>query len=560
MRLRLFQQRFVKAATAPGIDTAALSLPRGNGKSWLAARIVERVLSPGDTLFRPGTASVLCAASIEQARIVFRFAREALEPTGLYRFLDSHTRIGIIHRVTNTRLRVIGSNGKTAMGLVGCPWVIADEPGAWETNGGQLVHYAIETAKGRPGSPLRVVYIGTLAPAISGWWHELIADGSHGSTYVQALQCDHDKWDQWGEIRRCNPLTAISADFRRKLLEERDAARADTWLKARFLSYRLNVPTGDESTMLLTVDDWENMAARPVTARDGRPLVGVDLGGGRAWSAAVACWKSGRIEALACAPGIPSLDEQEKRDRVPKGTYRALVAKGGLQVAEGLRVQPPSELWRAIKNSWGTPETVICDRFRLGELQDCVNGTPLSPRVSRWSEAAFDIRSLRKLAADGPFTVAASSRPMLAASLSVALVKNNDQGNVQLSKKGSNNTARDDVVGKDRKFPICNDPKFLTLGLSLKAYQTVLLALPTERDRCADVQMGDQDVVEALSGPGRLEGGAVEAVRGESSDDPQLGRYRPTGPGSGRRCARVFAPSAGGPQAGTLQGNHRRPS
>ena len=35
--------------------------------------------------------------------------------------------------------------------------------------------------------------------------------------------------------------------------------------------------------------------------------------------------------------------------------------------------------------------------------------------------------------------------------------------------------------------------------------------------------MGDQDVVEALSGPGCLGGGAVEAVRGESSDAPQLG-------------------------------------
>ena len=33
-----------------------------------------------------------------------------------------------------------------------------------------------------------------------------------------------------------------------------------------------------------------------------------------------------------------------------------------------------------------------------------------------------------------------------------------------------------------------------------------------------------------------------EAVRGEPSDDPQLGRYRPTGPGSGGRCARVFRP------------------
>ena len=37
----------------------------------------------------PAPNAVLCAASIEQARIVFRFAREVLEPSGEYRFLDS---------------------------------------------------------------------------------------------------------------------------------------------------------------------------------------------------------------------------------------------------------------------------------------------------------------------------------------------------------------------------------------------------------------------------------------------------------------------------------------
>ena len=226
MNLRPFQRAFIQSATAPGIDTAALSLPRGNGKSWLAGHLVARILDSADALFRAGTESVLCAASIEQARIVFRFARETLEPSGEYRFLDSNTRIGITHRDTNTKLRVIGSNGKTAFGLVGCPWVVCDEPGAWETNGGTLLHDAIETAKGKPGSPLRALYIGTLAPAVSGWWHDMIADGARGTTYVQALRGDPERWDQWPEIRRVNPLTAISADFRRKLLEERDKARA----------------------------------------------------------------------------------------------------------------------------------------------------------------------------------------------------------------------------------------------------------------------------------------------------------------------------------------------
>ena len=231
--LKPFQRRFVRAATAPGIDTAALSLPRGNGKSWLAAHLVLRALTVDDALFVAGTESVLCGSRLEQARIVYRFARMELEPSGTYRFLGSDQRIGITEVETNTRLRVIGSNGRTAFGLVGCPLAIADEPGAWEVTGGTLLHDALSTAQGKPGSPLRVVYIGTLAPARSGWWHDLVAEDSHGSTYVQALQGDRERWDLWPEIRRCNPLTAISADFRRKLLEERDAARADSRLKAR---------------------------------------------------------------------------------------------------------------------------------------------------------------------------------------------------------------------------------------------------------------------------------------------------------------------------------------
>ena len=44
---------------------------------------------------------------------------------------------------------------------------------------------ALDTAIGKPGTDLRVVYIGTLAPShVAGWWHDLIQDGSGGSTYM----------------------------------------------------------------------------------------------------------------------------------------------------------------------------------------------------------------------------------------------------------------------------------------------------------------------------------------------------------------------------------------
>ena len=103
----------------------------------------------------------------------------------------------------------------------------------------------------------------------------------------------------------------------------------------------MNVPSGDESTVLLTVDDWERVCKRPDALPAGRPIVGLDLGGSRAWSAAVGLWRSGRIEAVAITPGIPNIAEQEKRDNVPSGVYSRLVDGGVLRVSTGLRVPPP---------------------------------------------------------------------------------------------------------------------------------------------------------------------------------------------------------------------------
>ena len=444
--LRAFQTRFVKGATAPGVDLGCLSIPRGNGKTWLSAHLLTRAMTTGDPLHVPGSEYLLCAASIEQARLCFRFVRQALEPVGGYRFTDSSTRCGITHTPSGTRLRVMSSSGKRAMGIVGCPLLVGDEPGAWETVGGELMHDAIQTAQGKPGSPLRVVLIGTLAPAKEGWWHSLIDGGTHGSAYVMALKGDREKWDQWPEIRRCNPLSNIDATFRRKLLEERDAARADSRLKARFLSYRLNAPTADEAEMLLTVDDWTRVCSRPVAVPAAKPIVGVDLGGGRAWSAAAAVWRSGRVEAIAVAPGIPDLGEQERRDRVPGGTYSKLAASGSLMLAEGLRVPKATMLIDMIRQRWGVPEVIVCDRFRLDDLRDTNPGCRILPRVSRWSESSADIRALRRMAKDGPLSCEKASKRLLTASLAAAMVANDDAGNARLIKRGSNNTARDDVA------------------------------------------------------------------------------------------------------------------
>ena len=118
-----------------------------------------------------------------------------------------------------------------------------------------------------------------------------------------------------------------------------------------------------------------------------------------------------------------------------------------LDVADGLRVQPPAQLWDSIVEKWGIPVRLICDRFRLGELLDAVGGAcRMEPRVTRWSEAAADIRALRKIFRDGPASLEDTARPLLMASLSAAYVKSDDQGNTRLVKRGKDNQARDDVA------------------------------------------------------------------------------------------------------------------
>ena len=440
--LRPFQQRFLRAAFAPDIDTAALSLPRGNGKSWLGGRLVADSLTPGSSLFVEGAENILVASSLEQARIVFRFARAALGESG-YRYLDSVTRIGVTHRASNTRLRVLSSDSKRALGIVGARLVVADEPGAWPTLGGQDLHDALETAQGK--NRMTVVYLGTIAPsAEGGWWPELVKSGDAPGVHVTVLQGQRETWDRWSTIRRCNPLIDVNPILRDRIKREREQARRDERLKARFLSMRLNLPTRADDVTLLTVDDWQRTLARTVPDRVGRPVVGVDLGMGRAWSAAVAVWRSGRVEARALAPGIPSLADQEKRDRVPSGTYRSLAAIGALTICEGLMVPPVEDLidilipWR--------PERVVCDRFRLPEFRDAMRfRMPIEARRTRWSESSFDIRALRKLAKDGPLSVERRSRGLLTASLSAATVRPDDGGSVRLTKR-SDNRARDDVA------------------------------------------------------------------------------------------------------------------
>ena len=60
-----FQSAFVEAIcrkdNPPAI--AALSCPRGSGKSWLAGQLIARSITPGDVLHEPNIQNILVSSS-----------------------------------------------------------------------------------------------------------------------------------------------------------------------------------------------------------------------------------------------------------------------------------------------------------------------------------------------------------------------------------------------------------------------------------------------------------------------------------------------------------------
>ena len=390
-----FQRRFIDEATKPDIDIAALSSPRAQGKSWIAGRLIASSLTPRTNYLWMALKIVWSVAVSTKHGFAFRFARQLLGEGSSYRYQDSAQRIAITHTKSGTRLRVLSSDPKRALGIVGARIVIGDEPGSWNTLAGESMYDALLTSIGK--NKMSLILMGTIAPALAeSWWPRLIADGSTDGVHVTLLQGDPESWDDWRTIVKCNPLVRVNTLLASTLKRELKEALRDSRLQARFKSYRLNLPTSDTSTVLVTTKEWDKVLGRQVPTPEGRPTVGLDCGSERSWSSAVAIYPNGYVTALALGPGIPDLTKQEQRDLVPNGTYTALASNGSLIVSEGKQVPDVAELIERIL-VW-RPTLITCDRFKIATVLDAVkNRCRVEPRVTRWSSASEDIRALRKI-------------------------------------------------------------------------------------------------------------------------------------------------------------------
>ena len=443
-----WQQRAVRGAFAPGVDTAAISVSRSNGKSTLFAAVADAHLR--GPVSEPREEVVICAASLTQARIIFEhvlaFGDGTYEQRSRYKLNNTEQKATLEDRRSGARVRAIGSDPRKAHGLAP-KIVLADEPAQWGPQAEAMLA-ALTTADGKLEGQ-RVIALGT-RPADPAHWFSRWLDGLADYSQVHAARPD-DPIFQRRTWKRANPSLDHLPALEGAIRAAAEKAKRDPATLASFRALKLNQGTSDtREAFVLEAERWA--AIEGDAPAEGEYVLGVDLGTTAAMSAAAAFWpKTGRLDAIALFPVLPSLAERGLRDGVG-GIYETMAARGELRQSGG-NVTRVGDLLEWALGRWGAPSLIVADRWREGELRDALTASSiprceLELRGQGFRDGAEDVRDFRKAAlTDGELVPLPSL--LLRSAMAEARTVADPAGNEKLSKStqgGRRVRARDDAV------------------------------------------------------------------------------------------------------------------
>ena len=446
-----WERRFVFGAFR-GPGDAGLSVARGNGKSALCAGLASAVVDPSGPLHGRRREVVCVAASFEQSRVIFEDVlaflgeRYDLEDRRTWRKQDTATRAWLEHRGSGARVRCIGSDPKTAHGLRPALALI-DEPAQHEPARRDRMLAAIRTGLGKvPNS--RLIALGT-RPADDGhWFARLLVSAPYSQVHAADMKAAPFRARTW---QTANPSLNHLPSLKAQIASEVADARRDPDAMAAFRALRLNMGTADVArSVLLDVERWTEAEALGAPDAAGGYVLGVDMGTSAAMSACAAYWRSGRLDAFACFPRIPSLAERGLSDGVGR-LYVTMAERGELLIA-GERISDPVEMLTEALGRWGPPAAVVCDRWRDAELRQaldtaCVPWCAVVVRGQGFKDGGEDVRDFRRAVLGGH--VAPVESLLLRSALSEARVASDPAGNSKLAKGsegGRRQRARDDAA------------------------------------------------------------------------------------------------------------------
>ena len=264
-----------------------------------------------------------------------------------WRVLRSEQVAVVEDRLTGAHYRAREASAGTLHGSAPA-LVVADEPAQWKPTQADRIYAALRSRLGKiPGA--RLLAIGTLPAGADHWFKRLL--DRNGVTYQAPADADPFNPATW---HAANPSLRYMPELLRTYEREAAEAAADSSLLPGFTALRLNMGTADvEVALLLEAGTWEGAEADLQPAPAGGYVLGVDLGGSAAMSAAAAYWwGAGRLDCFAYFAAVPDLEKRGRRDAV--GTlYQDMHKRGELYLQDG-RVVAPGELIRRAVARWGT--------------------------------------------------------------------------------------------------------------------------------------------------------------------------------------------------------------
>ena len=441
-----WERQFLTGAFAPDVQTAALSIARGNGKTTLLAAVAAAATA--GPLAQPRSEVVIVASSLNQAKILWDSALAFLDPViqedrKAWSITNAPQKAVAVNKQNGVTLRAIGSDPKRAHGLAPA-LVLCDEPAQWLESTSDKMLAALITGLGKiPNS--RLTALGTL-PAYPNHWFTRMVNGGADYCQLHAAPKELNPYavKTW---HIANPSLKYLPSLKRTLTNEAARAKKDDSAAQHFKALRLNQGTSDTLRQeLLSADCWAACETAELPPADGPAIWGVDLGTNAAMSA-IACYypKTFRLEVLAAFPAEPDLKQRALNDNVASDLYEQMGKRGELLIA-GKRTVNISELLELALDRFGTPAVLVADRWREAELMDSAEASGIPPvnivvRGQGYKDGGEDVRLFRRAALDGDIRTPASL--LMRSAMAGAVCVSDPAGNSKLAKKNNEASRRD---------------------------------------------------------------------------------------------------------------------
>lgn len=427
---------FVSGAFAPAVRESALSVARKNAKSSLVALVLLAHLSSAK-LRPPGTWRAVVASetgglAAELRDLLAAFLAASSVPHTVRKFPAPGN-------IEARDCEVSFLNASKATGLaVGANLAIVDEAGILGNDKRGLWDSMASCVAARRDGRFLALGAEYRGPMFLELLDRADSPAVHVARYRADAGCDIDDEAAWAAA---NPGLGVvkSMDYMRHA-----AARAieQPTAEAGFRGHDLNQPVDAERVQIVTVAQWRECVAEALPERAGGCYLGIDLGGSVSMSALVAYWPAtGRLESYAALPGIPALQERERADVVPAGSYAAMRDAGELTVYAGERITPvPRFLGECAMRLRGARVLAAGgDRYRQAELEQAIDDAGLRwPFLSRGTGAgakaqgSADVRAFQRAVLTGRVRHRPSA--LMAMAIGESELRFDDAGNPALAK------------------------------------------------------------------------------------------------------------------------------